>query len=149
MSHLLFFELVGYNFLGKVHVQQKIIGFHKDSDHHWVADLACGHKQHVRHDPPMVEREWVLTKEGRAAHLGFLLNCRRCDEVGLVVARTVQEVCIEMVNDAYLQAGQSGLCPVGQIDLIVDRLKSLDLRKISQDAIANSTTDLGTLSVED
>ncbi|XOJ55260.1 DUF3565 domain-containing protein [Candidatus Pseudothioglobus sp. Uisw_016] len=27
-------------------------GFHLDEDNHWVADLSCGHTQHVRHNPP-------------------------------------------------------------------------------------------------
>lgn len=47
-------------------MKEKITGFHKDDDEHWVAELDCGHNQHMRHDPPLVTREWVLTKEGRA-----------------------------------------------------------------------------------
>lgn len=61
-------------------MNQKIAGFHQDEDHHWVADLVCGHTQHVRHDPPWQSRPWVVTPEGRAAKLGEVLNCRRCDE---------------------------------------------------------------------
>ncbi len=37
-------------------MNQKITGFHQDEDLHWVADLACGHTQHVRHDPPWQSR---------------------------------------------------------------------------------------------
>lgn len=59
---------------------QSIIGFHKDEEHHWVADLACGHTQHVRHDPPWQVREWVTTEEGRASRIGHTLNCKRCEE---------------------------------------------------------------------
>ena len=33
-------------------MQQAIIGFHLDEEQHWVAELACGHGQHVRHTPP-------------------------------------------------------------------------------------------------
>ena len=33
-------------------MQQAIVGFHLDEENHWVAELACGHGQHVRHDPP-------------------------------------------------------------------------------------------------
>jgi len=36
-------------------------GFHQDEDSDWVAALECGHSQHVRHDPPWMERPWVLT----------------------------------------------------------------------------------------
>lgn len=55
-----------------------IIGYHLDEEQHWVAQLACGHFQHVRHDPPMVERPWVLTKEGRDSFLGYELKCVKC-----------------------------------------------------------------------
>ena len=39
-------------------MQRKITGFHLDEEGHWVAELECGHNQHVRHDPPYVERPW-------------------------------------------------------------------------------------------
>ncbi len=61
-------------------MKQEIVGFHQDELDDWVADLKCGHTQHVRHKPPMVFREWVLTEEGRAAMLGHELNCKKCDE---------------------------------------------------------------------
>jgi hypothetical protein len=32
--------------------EQPIIAFHQDEQGDWVADLACGHGQHVRHRPP-------------------------------------------------------------------------------------------------
>jgi len=34
-------------------MNQSIIGYHLDDQGDWVADLACGHGQHVRHQPPM------------------------------------------------------------------------------------------------
>jgi len=43
-----------------------------------VAELACGHTQHVRHDPPWQVRPWVLTESGRRARLGVELACTRC-----------------------------------------------------------------------
>ncbi len=61
-------------------MQQSITGFHKDEEDHWVAELECGHFQHVRHNPPMVSRPWVLTEEGRNNMLGYKLNCKKCDE---------------------------------------------------------------------
>jgi uncharacterized protein DUF3565 len=65
---------------------QAIIGFHKDEEGHWVAELACGHGQHVRHDPPWQVREWVTTSEGRAAWIGKSLVCKLCEgAVGEVV----------------------------------------------------------------
>ena len=61
-------------------MRRKIIAFHLDEKQHWVADLECGHKQHVRHQPPLVSREWVLTESGRTGHLGTELDCILCDE---------------------------------------------------------------------
>lgn len=62
-------------------VQQAITGFHQDDIGDWVADLACGHKQHVRHDPPWQKRPWVLTAKLRAEKIGFKLNCVECGQV--------------------------------------------------------------------
>jgi len=61
-------------------VEQKIVGFHQDEYGDWVADLECGHGQHVRHTPPWSERPWVVTKEGREQHLGDMLFCKKCIE---------------------------------------------------------------------
>ena len=60
-------------------MKRKIAAFHRDDDAHWVARLECGHDQHVRHDPPMSERPWVLTEEGRRSRIGVELDCKRCD----------------------------------------------------------------------
>lgn len=60
-------------------MQQSITGFHRDEEDHWVAQLACGHCQHVRHDPPWVNRPWVITAEGRATMIGVALACKKCD----------------------------------------------------------------------
>ena len=59
---------------------QAIVGYHLDDEGHWVAELACGHFQHVRHDPPWQNRPWTQTPEGRAAMRGRLLVCRKCDQ---------------------------------------------------------------------
>lgn len=59
---------------------QAIIGFHLDEEQHWVADLSCGHGQHVRHNPPWQNRPWVMTEEGRKEKLGIKLDCKKCDE---------------------------------------------------------------------
>ncbi|REL28831.1 DUF3565 domain-containing protein [Thalassotalea euphylliae] len=61
-------------------MQQKIVGYHQDEEQHWVARLACGHNQHVRHQPPWTVREWVVTAQGRASRLGFPLTCVKCRE---------------------------------------------------------------------
>ena len=62
-------------------MHRRITGFHQDEERHWVAELECGHRQHVRHDPPWQLRPWVLTEEGRASRLGVPLDCVICDRV--------------------------------------------------------------------
>jgi hypothetical protein len=66
-------------------MQRRIVGFHQDAEGHWVADLECGHGQHVRHDPPWQVRPWVLAPETRAKYLGTTLDCRLCDAPGRIV----------------------------------------------------------------
>lgn len=60
-------------------MKQPIIGFHKDEEDDWVAELKCGHNQHVRHDPPWQLRPWVTSDEGRKDHIGNKLDCKKCD----------------------------------------------------------------------
>ncbi len=59
--------------------KQGMIGYHLDDEGHWVAELACGHFQHVRHEPPWMVRNWVLTEQGRESMLGYELDCKKCD----------------------------------------------------------------------
>ncbi|MBI5854136.1 MAG: DUF3565 domain-containing protein [Nitrospirae bacterium] len=42
----------------------RITGYHQDEQGDWVADLACGHGQHVRHQPPLTVRPWGVIAEG-------------------------------------------------------------------------------------
>jgi Protein of unknown function (DUF3565) len=60
-------------------MMRKIVDFHQDQVGDWVADLECGHTQHVRHRPPFELRPWVVTPEGRASKLGVKLDCKKCD----------------------------------------------------------------------
>jgi hypothetical protein len=57
----------------------RITGFHQDDEGHWVAELSCGHQQHMRHDPPWQNRSWVLTSAGRDRFIGTEIECRQCD----------------------------------------------------------------------
>jgi hypothetical protein len=59
-------------------ILKKIVGFHMDENHDWVAELECGHKRHVRHDPPWTEHHWVTTVQGRNDHIGQELTCSAC-----------------------------------------------------------------------
>jgi hypothetical protein len=64
--------------------EQTIVGFHLDQQGDWVAELECGHGQHVRHRPPWEMRPWVMTADGRREHLGKMLRCKTCDEDVLI-----------------------------------------------------------------
>jgi len=58
---------------------KQITGYHQDEEQDWVAELECGHNQHVRHNPPWTNRPWVVTSGGRASKVGSKLNCVKCD----------------------------------------------------------------------
>ena len=60
-----------------------IENFRLDEHGDWVAELACGHNQHVRHQPPFQFREWVMHAQGRRMHIGTLLTCPLCDRTEL------------------------------------------------------------------
>ncbi len=59
--------------------KRKIVGFHQDEHSDWVAELDCGHNQHVRHNPPWTNRPWVVTPQGRLGHIGHELLCPACE----------------------------------------------------------------------
>lgn len=85
-------------------MDRRIVGYHQDAEGDWVAELECGHTQHVRHDPPWQVREWTTTAEGRRAHLGTMLACHLCE-----------------TNDAYTEARARGLCHDGAEELLRNR----------------------------
>jgi tellurite resistance-related uncharacterized protein len=64
-------------------MEREIVGFHLDDEGVWVAELACGHPQHVRHQPPWQERAWVTSEVGRRKHLGCQLECVYCEMAAL------------------------------------------------------------------
>ncbi len=59
-------------------VGRRIVDFVRDDEGDWVAVLACGHRQHVRHRPPWTNRPWVDSDAGRRARLGEILYCVDC-----------------------------------------------------------------------
>ena len=61
-------------------MDQAIIGYHQDEINDWVAELQCGHYQHIRHKPPWINREWVINEVGRNSKLGEYLFCKKCQE---------------------------------------------------------------------
>lgn len=61
-------------------MNSKIVGYYLDEHNDWVAKLACCHVQHVRHQPPFINREWVISEEGRCKMLGHTLFCKKCQQ---------------------------------------------------------------------
>jgi Protein of unknown function (DUF3565) len=57
---------------------RKIVGYHLDERFDWVAELECGHQQHVRYDPSWNTRHWVTSSQGRLQHIGQNLLCVAC-----------------------------------------------------------------------
>ena len=68
-----------YSIIDHIAMKQAIVGFHQDEEGDWVARLACGHNQHVRHHPPWQNRPWVVNSQSRQRHLGDMLECVKCD----------------------------------------------------------------------
>ncbi|QQX85471.1 DUF3565 domain-containing protein [Cupriavidus necator] len=60
-------------------MERSIVGFRRDEEGHWVAELECGHGQHMRHDPPWQSRPWTQSERGRAGMIGMRVNCLKCD----------------------------------------------------------------------
>ena len=56
----------------------RILGFHQDEDGHWVAQLSCGHTQHLRHQPPWQNRAWVIDPQQRQQQIGRPFACGWC-----------------------------------------------------------------------
>jgi len=61
-------------------VEQAIVGYRQDERGDWVAELACGHERHVRHQPPFQLRPWVLEAESRRQRIGTPLECGLCEQ---------------------------------------------------------------------
>lgn len=116
-------------------MNQKIVGFHLDEENHWVADLECGHKQHVRHDPPWQERPWVITAEGRASRLGVELNCVRCEEMGAKVVKETLALARDRLRSAYEDAGVQGLCGDGRWEAALGSLGAIKPEEILDKAL--------------
>ena len=56
----------------------RILDFRQDEEQHWVAILSCGHTQHLRHQPPWQNRQWVLDPQRRNAIIGRPFACGWC-----------------------------------------------------------------------
>lgn len=60
-------------------MQTTIVGFHRDDFGDWVAELRCGHTQHMRHRPPWQNRPWIEDADERQKRIGAVIECSICD----------------------------------------------------------------------
>jgi tellurite methyltransferase len=108
-------------------MQRRIIGFHLDADGDWVAELDCGHPQHVRHQPPFINRPWVTTRAGRDARLGAELECVRCERFewpdGFQAYRRTPEFDAETLPSGLRRAHQTRAGVWGRIHVLEGRLR--------------------------
>lgn len=64
-------------------MQTTLIGFRQDASGEWIAEFACGHGQHMRHQPPWQLRPWVTTEEGRNGQIGTSIDCSQCSQIAV------------------------------------------------------------------
>ena len=64
-------------------MERSIVSFRADQEGEWVAELSCGHNQHVRHRPPFQDRHWVVDKADRDGRVGAPLDCPLCERAEL------------------------------------------------------------------
>lgn len=110
-------------------MERRITGFHQDDERHWVAELECGHAQHLRHDPPWQLRQWVLSEASRHARLGTTLNCVICSAENLPGSTASGAIDTDALplglslnaQRAYLDARLQGLCHDGALEVALDK----------------------------
>lgn len=61
-------------------MQRRILGFFQEAPNEWVVSLDCGHRRHLRHEPPRETRPELCEPEARQKLLGELIDCGRCQQ---------------------------------------------------------------------
>jgi tellurite methyltransferase len=74
---------------GGSRTRRAITGFRQDAEGDWVAELACLHSQHMRHNPPLNFRPWVTDAGTRQAQIGTEIGCPLCDRAELPAELTL------------------------------------------------------------
>ena len=59
-------------------MMRTILRFQRDEEQEWTAILDCGHKRHLRHDPPRESRPLLEDPQFREDSLGQKIDCGRC-----------------------------------------------------------------------
>lgn len=122
-----------------------IMGFHCDDNGDYVAELSCGHGQHVRHRPPFQIRPWVIDPEERAKRIGAALDCPLCDRAeppeGLRFARSSPIWDEQTIPVALLSSHRVGRRTWGEIHVNEGRMRFVMASEPVLDVVveANST----------
>jgi hypothetical protein len=118
-------------------IKQEIISFHQDEAGDWVAVLRCGHRRHVRHNPPWTNHPWVVTPAGRQQFIGVEIECKQCYQENSgkqneqrQLAEAIRQACLQAALAGYEDAGLSGLCHQGAWECAIDAIRSLDINAI-------------------
>ncbi|MGH3394124.1 MAG: DUF3565 domain-containing protein [Streptosporangiaceae bacterium] len=74
---------------GGSRTKRAITGFRQDAGGDWVAELACLHSQHMRHNPPLNFRPRVTDAGARQARIGTEIGCPLCDRAELPAELTL------------------------------------------------------------
>lgn len=108
-------------------MERIIAGFHLDELGDWVAELVCGHDQHVRHRPPFQIRAWVLHESGREERIGVPLDCSLCERAelpdGLRFIRSSPEWSQDTIPTALLRSHRVGTATWGLLRVHQGKLR--------------------------
>lgn len=120
-------------------MERAIIAYHQDDVPEWVAELACGHNQHVRHRPPFQLRAWVTEEADRTAKLGLPLDCPLCDRAempeGLHPIPSNVELTEHTVPERLLRVHRLGRATWGRIAVQTGGLRVTILTEPPIDAV--------------
>ena len=59
-------------------MERAILSFEQDEEGQWTVLLECGHRRHLRHDPPRESRPELMDVASREAAVGGMLHCGLC-----------------------------------------------------------------------
>jgi len=112
-------------------MQRLMQGFHQDPLGDWVAELDCGHTQHLRHQPPLQLCPWVLVPEERAQRVGQQLECPLCERrvlpTGFVPFRRTAPVKTGGIPDALLRQHSTKAAVWGLLHVSEGALELIEL----------------------
>ena len=121
-----------------------IMGFHCDEKGDYVAELSCGHGQHVRHQPPFQLRPWVIDPEERAKRIGTALDCPPCDRTelpeGLRFARSSPIWDEHTIPVALLGSHRVGTRTWGEIHVYEGRMRFVMASEPVVDVVVNANS---------